>query len=400
MELPAYVQKAINILEKSGYEAYVVGGAVRDCLLKKKPNDYDVSTNARPEEVKAVFGNYYTLDTGIKHGTVTVFIDHHQLEITTYRNEGDYQDFRRPKKVTFVSNLDTDLQRRDFTINALAYNRKIIDRVSGIADLNNKIIRAIGNPQERFTEDPLRILRALRFGAELGFTIEPATKQAVFANAYLIEKVSNERINVEFNKLLAASGAVKVLSEYFPVILCFLPEYHNIEPTPYLFAISYLDDFILRLAAFFRPLAGATDMVMRRLKYSKALIKKVTFLIDHFYLPLSAREQQLTELLLQYEYDDLIDLTALLIAFEKAKNADSGELRTVQRELNRIYQDKKYFRISDLNISGRDLLDIGYQEGVGIRLALECLLSEVISGHLVNQKEDLLKRAEQIKKGR
>src|SRR5690606_29463892 len=165
--------------------------------LGKTPSDYDLSTNATPEEIKQVFANYFTIDTGIKHGTVTVMIDHKLLEITTYREEEGYIDFRRPSKVTFIKNIKSDLARRDFTINAICFNRKFLDLHNGINDLENKIIKAIGKPEERFTEDPLRILRALRFASTLDFEIEKATKNAVLKYFPLLKKVSKERINVE-----------------------------------------------------------------------------------------------------------------------------------------------------------------------------------------------------------
>ncbi len=393
MRLPSYVQKALDKLESGGYEAYVVGGAVRDYLLNKEPNDYDVSTNARPDEVREVFARYRVFDTGIKHGTVSVMIERKMLEITTYRSEEDYEDFRHPKKVTFVRDLDTDLKRRDFTITALAYNRKIIDRVGGIADLKSKIIRAIGDPEERFTEDPLRILRALRFAAELGFTIEPSTAAAVLAHAGLIAKVSAERINIELNKLLAAPAAAAITGAYFPVIRVFIPEYRALDPAPHLAALKRLEGFHLRLAAFFLPLGASAPAVMRRLKYSRAAVKKTGFLVDNFSLELSGEEERLVSLLLRYDYRDLIDLIDLRAAYSpRAEDAAARE------GLMRLYRERECFRLKDLKIGGRDLLAIGFKEGVGVRLALERILSEVALGKLPNRREALLKRAGEIKK--
>jgi len=398
MFLPGFVKKAIALLENQGYQAYVIGGAVRDYFLGKTPDDYDISTDAHPQTMKKIFAAYFTLDTGLKHGTLTVFIDHHPIEITTYRSEEDYEDFRHPKKVVFVSDLDTDLSRRDFTINAIAYNREILDRVGGISDLKNKIIRAIGNPRERFGEDPLRILRALRFAAELGFNIEAGTEKAIFADAALIEKVSKERITAEFNKLIAAPGASAIIAAYFPVILIFLPEYRDIDPKPYLAAFRYLDDFSLRFGAFFLPLADKVTAVMKRLKYSKAQTKKVTFLVDSYRLRLNPDEKSLTELLFEYEYRDLICLIDLKTAFSKVSGAGEEELAVVRRELNRIYHEKKYFRIADLKIGGRHLIKLGYKEGIGIRHVLKRLLTEVNAGIIANDKADLIKRAKTIKK--
>lgn len=395
MKLPSYVRKALEKLESKGYEAYVVGGAVRDSLLNKKPNDYDVSTNALPEEVKEVFAGYPVFDTGIKHGTVSVIIGRDKrkpLEITTYRCEADYEDFRHPKTVMFVRDLETDLKRRDFTINALAYNKEIIDNVGGIDDLKTGIIRAIGNPTERFTEDPLRILRALRFAAELGFEIESGTAAAARAHAGLIAKVSAERINAEFSKLLSFPGAATVIREFFPIIRVFIPEYEGVDPEPALLALDNLEAFPLRLAAFFIPIAPKADAVLRRLKYSLAQIRKTTFLVEHFTMPIRAREEELVALLLKHDCADLLDLLTLQAAFDPS--TDDPKMR---EELKRLWESR-CFRLRDLKIGGRDLLALGFPEGMRVRQTLERLLGEVARGILPNHREELVRRAGEIKK--
>lgn len=397
MKLPSYVKKAIDILENNKFEAYVVGGAVRDHLLRRKPNDYDISTNARPEEIKKAFVAYHTLDTGIKHGTVSVFLNRRQVEITTYRSESEYSDFRHPGKVTFVSALSVDLGRRDFTINALAYNRKVIDIVGGLRDLKGKTIRAIGEARQRFSEDPLRILRGLRFAAELGFTIEKETRTAIFTYAPLLEWISAERINIEFTRLIASEKAPSVLTEYFPVIKVFIPEL-VFCPVAGINALGALAGPELRLAAFLLSLGGKALPILKRLKYRNAAIRNIMFLINNFDLPFSDDEKTLTGLLLQYDYNALLNLLALKLAFENPGDGAYEALTSNRNNLTAVYKNRKYFRINELHISGRDLLAIGYEEGAGIRATLSRLLKEVASGNIANEKKVLIRAAEAIKK--
>ncbi len=213
MKYPTYVKNCIEMLEASGYSAYAVGGAVRDSLLNEEPSDWDVTTSALPEETQRVFANFRTIPTGIKHGTVTVLFDDNgksqPIEITTFRVDGEYRDSRRPESVSFSRNLCDDLSRRDFTVNAMAFNEKdgIVDAFGGKNDLENRIIRAVGEPQKRFTEDALRILRAFRFSAQLNFEIEEKTLEATSVCAHLLKNIARERVGVEFKKLLASQGA-------------------------------------------------------------------------------------------------------------------------------------------------------------------------------------------------
>ncbi|MBQ7469999.1 MAG: CCA tRNA nucleotidyltransferase, partial [Pseudobutyrivibrio sp.] len=214
MNLPADVSKIINILESNGHEAYAVGGCVRDCILGKIPHDWDITTSALPETVKSLFDR--TFDTGIEHGTVTVLLHGVGYEVTTYRVDGKYEDGRHPKEVTFTASLEEDLKRRDFTINAMAYNetKGLVDLFGGEADLEAGIIRAVGNPTERFTEDALRMLRALRFSAQLGFDIEANTYQAIKDLAPTLERISAERIQVEMVKLITSDHPERMRDVY------------------------------------------------------------------------------------------------------------------------------------------------------------------------------------------
>ena len=239
MDMPKNVDTAINLLQSAGFEAYAVGGCVRDSLLGKTPNDWDITTSAKPEDMKSVFADFHCIDTGIKHGTVTVVIDGEPLEITTFRLDGEYEDNRHPKSVTFTSNLGADLGRRDFTVNAMAYSKMTgtVDLFDGQNDLKNKIIRCVGDPDRRFNEDALRILRALRFASALDFEIEEKTAQSLLKNRALLGNISEERIAKELLKLVCGKGAKRILTDFAPVLFEILPElqpmYKNSHDNPH-----------------------------------------------------------------------------------------------------------------------------------------------------------------------
>lgn len=229
ISVPEYVIKAIEILEAAGFEAYCVGGCVRDSMLGKDPDDWDICTSATPDEMKQVFSEYRTVETGIKHGTLTVIIDRNAMEITTYRTESEYSYHRRPTDVTFIRDLSGDLARRDFTINAMCCDKHgmITDKFGGTVDMEAKVIRCVGDPEERFEEDALRILRALRFASVLDFEIESETAKALMDKRHLLEYISGERIYAELKKLLCGRAVTRVLTEYKEVFAAIMPE---IEP--------------------------------------------------------------------------------------------------------------------------------------------------------------------------
>jgi len=204
INLPPKVRYIINKIYENNYEAYIVGGCVRDAILGFEPNDYDITTSASPDIVKKIFKDFKCIETGIEHGTISVLIEDEIFEITTYRIEGEYKDHRRPENVEFTGKLEEDLKRRDFTINAMVYNEKkeLVDLFGGKEDLNNKIIRTVGNPYDRFNEDGLRMIRAIRFSSKLNFAIEKETLKAIYDNAYTIKSISLERITDEFTKII------------------------------------------------------------------------------------------------------------------------------------------------------------------------------------------------------
>ncbi len=227
MKLAPQVNTALELLEAAGYEAYLVGGAVRDFVRDSSPaKDWDIATNALPEQVKAVFAGFRLIETGLKHGTVTVVIDHIQLEITTYRVDGGYTDHRHPDAVSFTRSLKEDLERRDFTMNALAYHPAagVVDLVGGRADIEAGLVRCVGDPDRRFREDGLRMLRALRFASVYGMTIEPGTAAAVHRNRALLERIAAERVQAELTKLLCGRGAAAVLRSFADVLEVLIPE--------------------------------------------------------------------------------------------------------------------------------------------------------------------------------
>jgi tRNA nucleotidyltransferase (CCA-adding enzyme) len=394
--LPNYVSKALAILEQNGYEAFVVGGAVRDFLLNVSPNDYDISTSATPEEVKAAFKNYYTFDSGIIHGTITVFLDHRQLEITTYRVDGDYGDFRHPDQTTFVKNLTEDLNRRDFTINALCFNKTLIDQVGGVEDLNNQLIRAIGDPVLRFTEDPLRIVRALRFASALGFSIEAKTALALRQLSPLLHKVSMERITAELNKMLLGKLATTVLEEYWDVMTVIISPLVKLDAQAVIMRMDRTKGLQAKLAALLLGLGAETAaQILKKMKYSNQDIKGIIRLIDGEKVDLFGDDVALIRLLGSYEFSELTDLIEFRMS--DPKNADKIEqYQIVLKRVQHLNSIRHCFRVKDLEINGTDLLKIGFSEGIGINQVLNGLLEEVITDKTENKREDLLARAQSL----
>ena len=226
IELPKNVKIIIDNLNKNNFEAIIVGGCVRDSIIGLTPHDWDICTNAKPDEIKKCFEGFNTFDSGIKHGTISIVLDGEVFEVTTYRIDGTYSDNRRPDSVTFTSDISKDLARRDFTINAMAYNEKsgLIYPYGGKNDLRDNIIRCVGNPEFRFNEDALRIIRALRFASVYDFVIENETSESIYKNADLLKNIAVERISVEFNKLLCGNGVEEILNNYRDIIAVFIPE--------------------------------------------------------------------------------------------------------------------------------------------------------------------------------
>lgn len=387
-------------LHAAGHAAYAVGGCVRDSLLGQTPHDWDLCTSATPEQVLELFGEAHCIPTGLQHGTVTVKHGGALYEITTFRTEGAYSDGRHPDHVAFVPDVKEDLARRDFTINAMAYNAEegLIDPFGGQSDLAAGIVRAVGEPQRRFEEDALRILRLYRFAARFGFAIDPATGQAARALCRHLDCVSEERIAEELSRLLAAPapGAyleAEVLAVIFPELdAAELPESRRIldalEPG--------MEHVPVRLAALLCPLGEAgARAALKRLKCSNALTGTVATLVREAAAGMPGVALTLTarRFLSRYDLATITDLTALC----SAQHPEQAEaFAALQQEAARLVETNACCRINQLAVNGRDLMDAGVRPGPGLRRVLDALLEQVLTGQLPNEKAALLAAAAQV----
>ena len=387
-------------LHAAGHAAYAVGGCVRDSLLGQTPHDWDLCTSATPEQVLELFGEAHCIPTGLQHGTVTVKHGGELYEITTFRTEGAYSDGRHPDHVAFVPDVKEDLARRDFTINAMAYNAEegLIDPFGGQSDLAAGIVRAVGEPQRRFEEDALRILRLYRFAARFGFAIDPATGQAARALCRHLDCVSEERIAEELSRLLAAPapGAyleAEVLAVIFPELdAAELPESRRIldalEPG--------MEHVPVRLAALLCPLGEAgARAALKRLKCSNALTGTVATLVREAAAGMPGAALTLTarRFLSRYDLATITDLTALC----SARHPEQAEaFAALQQEAARLVETNACCRINQLAVNGRDLMDAGIRPGPGLRRVLDALLEQVLTGQLPNEKAALLAAAAQV----
>ena len=387
-------------LHAAGHAAYAVGGCVRDSLLGQTPHDWDLCTSATPEQVLELFGEAHCIPTGLQHGTVTVKHGGELYEITTFRTEGAYSDGRHPDHVAFVPDVKEDLARRDFTINAMAYNAEegLIDPFGGQNDLAAGIVRAVGEPQRRFEEDALRILRLYRFAARFRFAIDPATGQAARALCRHLDCVSEERIAEELSRLLAAPapGAyleAEVLAVIFPELdAAELPESRRIldalEPG--------MEHVPVRLAALLCPLGEAgARAALRRLKCSNALTGTVATLVREAAAEMPGAALTLTarRFLSRYDLATITDLTALC----SARHPEQAEaFAALQQEAARLVETNACCRINQLAVNGRDLMDAGVRPGPGLRRVLDTLLEQVLTGQLPNEKAALLAAAAQV----
>lgn len=387
-------------LHAAGHAAYAVGGCVRDSLLGQTPHDWDLCTSATPEQVLELFGKAHCIPTGLQHGTVTVKHGGELYEITTFRTEGAYSDGRHPDHVAFVPDVKEDLARRDFTINAMAYNAEegLIDPFGGQSDLAVGIVRAVGEPQRRFEEDALRILRLYRFAARFGFAIDPATGQAARALCRHLDCVSEERIAEELSRLLAAPapGAyleAEVLAVIFPELdAAELPESRRIldalEPG--------MEHVPVRLAALLCPLGEAgARAALKRLKCSNTLTGTVATLVREAAAGMPGAALTLTarRFLSRYDLATITDLTALC----SARHPEQAEaFAALQQEAARLVETNACCRINQLAVNGRDLMDAGIRPGPGLRRVLDALLEQVLTGQLPNEKAALLAAAAQV----
>lgn len=410
IELPESVKSIIEVLYSNGYEAYAVGGCVRDSVLGRKPKDWDVTTSALPQEVKSLFKK--TIDTGIKHGTVTVMIKGEGYEVTTYRVDGDYKDGRHPENVKFSLKLTEDLQRRDFTINAMAYNNKVglVDQFDGMKDLREGIIRCVGNPSERFGEDALRMMRAVRFCAQLGFRMDDDTYKAIIKLAPNIMKVSVERIQVELVKTLLSENPDYVQKfQETGLFAGILPKIDKILSGKYKKSTLTMLKFsecttILRYAALFSSIDYEDiQEILKSLKLDNYTIDTVSKLIKYSKNKIEENEPAVREALHKYGKDML----NLMLKHEKAviatKEAVTGimlparkkHLAVMESMVSHIIERGDCFTLKDLDITGDDLIEYGLK-GPEIGRVLGLLLDIVIESQKLNDKQTLITLIEHL----
>ncbi|MCQ2417311.1 MAG: HD domain-containing protein [Oscillospiraceae bacterium] len=436
---PKPVRTALQILQDAGYEAYIVGGCVRDALRGAEPNDWDCTTNAKPDAICRCFRDYHVIETGLQHGTVTVVIDHMPIEITTYRIDGVYADHRRPDTVTFTDSLTDDLARRDFTINAMAYHPRegLIDPFHGEADLQKKRIACVGIPQNRFDEDGLRILRGMRFAAVLNFEIDEATAEAIHRQKGLLKHISAERIDVELTKLLCGVGVERVLQDYADVLFEILPElqpmYQFDQRNPHHDYDVYTHTLktiaacpkepILRWAAllhdsgkphtftedergghFYGHAKISAEIAARALKAMKCDRKRyvtVMTLVQKHDVVMNGTEKQIKRIVRQIGEAE----TELLLLLHKADVTAQAEHHREQRIaeseqfleiLQTLREQNACMSIKKLAVNGDDMKAIGVPQGQQIGILLNALLDAVMDGTLPNQREQLLAAAEKM----
>lgn len=441
IDIPNGALEIITRLDDCGYEAYAVGGAVRDSLMGKTPDDWDVTTSASPDKVIEIFGVDNVILTGAKHGTVTVKNGGKCYEVTTFRSEREYLDSRHPSSVDFISDLKEDLKRRDFTVNAMAYNKKsgLIDLYGGLSDLKNGVIRAVGNAEERFEEDALRILRGVRFVSKLGFDLEDCTRSAMEKKAHLLKKISSERVFSELDKLLLGDNVKKALTVCPSVIFSVIPElekcygfsqyskWHlydvythtvtaveSIEKKSELRWCMLLHD-VSKPEKFFLDDKGEghfyghadlsekmANAILKRLKAPAKFIQTVCFLVKNhdrplpinavkFKLRISEIGEDLARDLVKVKYADNFG-QGTQKAMEERKNIEE-----LESKIDAVFKSGECIFLKDLAVNGNDVLSLGYK-GKEVGEILKGLLVDVISGNIPNQRERLLKSIQKRKK--
>lgn len=395
IELPKKVARIIERLENGGFEAYAVGGCIRDSLIGKEPEDWDICTSALPEETEKIFSGERIIETGLKHGTVTVLLDRTNYEVTTFRTESGYSDFRRPDNVSFVKNIAEDLKRRDFTVNAMAYNNKkgLIDIYGGREDLEKRLIKCVGNPHERFSEDALRIMRAVRFAGVLGFEIEEKTASAVRNDRLLLKNIAAERISAEFMKLLMSENP-HMIYDYKEVIGVFVDRAENIEKNEAELIGDLSRKKSVRLAFLLNTLyknddnaGGLIHAALKKLKLDNRLIEKTERIISCMKKPVPENLADCRFLASELGIEAVSDCAQILSA---EKSAQNGDLKNVMKWIEQIENCGLCTSIRELKISGNDLIGAGITDGMKIGKLLHLALGEVMRENLKNEKRELL----------
>lgn len=435
IQLPPSVALILNTLTCNNYKAYIVGGCVRDSLLGKSPKDWDITTSALPHQIMKLFNK--TIPTGLKHGTVTVVINNEHFEVTTFRIESTYSDNRHPDQVFFTSNIEEDLSRRDFTINAMAYNKSesLVDIFHGQKDLNTKIIRCVGNPSERFNEDALRMIRAIRFSTQLSFHLDEATTSSIILNNSLIKNISMERIRDELCKILMCSEpsiGIRLL-QHTRLLKYILPElnkcvgfqqhnpHHHLDVFEHTMLVldTAPEDLIIRLAALFHDVAKPkcftmdengnghfymhevessidAEKILKRLRFDNNTIKRVCILIkEHMQGNNSLKISSIKRLIARVGTENLNSLFELKIADIKAHMPPHtfDIVYELREKAAKIISEQQPLNIKDLAIDGTDLINIGIPKGKTIGIILNNLLDAVIENPHLNNRSILLNQA-------
>ncbi len=434
INVPISVKKILNTLAGNGYRAYIVGGCVRDALLGREPMDWDICTSAHPEKIKACFPDNNIIETGLKHGTVTLVMDDSKYEITTFRKDGNYTDVRRPDTVEFISDIKEDLARRDFSMNAIAFNEAdgMVDPFGGVDDLRAGVISCVGNPNDRFNEDALRILRALRFSSIYGFKIEDATAKAAHENAYLLNRIAPERINAELCKLLTGQNVLQVLLKFHDIITTIIPvmkpcigfdqnnKYHQYTVYTHIAhaVANYGGSDIRTLVALLlhdigKPLCyienetgghfyghaessyKLASYALDRLKFDNNSKRDILELILHHDDTIEPTSRAVKRCLNKIGFEQFLRLMDIRLADIQAQSEYGREIRIEKRnavlEIARdIMKQKSCFSLKDLAINGKDVMSLGVPEGKEVGEALRAALNAVIDGDLPNKKEALM----------
>ena len=444
IKIPDNANTIINTLQNNGHFAYVVGGCVRDSLMGRIPHDWDICTSATPEQMLEIFKDFRVIETGLKHGTVTIVIDGEQYECTTYRIDGKYSDNRRPDNVTFTNDLVEDLKRRDFTINAMAYNdiEGLIDPFGGTEDINENTIQCVGSAKDRFGEDALRILRAIRFASQLDFTIELNTDWQIHQQYKSLENISVERINSEFCKIVNSDNFCVELLLYKDVFALFIPELKNMFDFPQknphhdydvfghtVHAVENCnsDDLTVKLAVFFhdfgkphlyqdgedgirhfkghgRVSADMTDVIMKRLKFDNETRNNVVQLVYYHDATFEVGKKYVKRWLNKLgekQFRRLLDVRRADIKGQKAvcstdKKDKIEKLDAIEKLIDEVMQENQCFTLKDLAVNGNDLIKIGYNPNKQLGETLNILLNGVINDEFENKKDSLLNIAKEM----
>ncbi|MGL5327935.1 MAG: CCA tRNA nucleotidyltransferase [Peptostreptococcaceae bacterium] len=408
--LPQSVKFIIDKIYEEGYEAFIVGGCVRDSIIGITPNDYDITTNAKPKEVVNIFKNFKIIDNGIKHGTVGVIIEKEVYEITTYRIEGEYENNRRPKDVEFTKNIVEDLKRRDFTINAIAYNDRlgIVDKFNGIKDIKNKLVKTVGNPDERFNEDGLRLVRAIRFSSKLNFKIEDLTLKSIYKNVDIVKNISKERITQEFTKMILSDNPQDIVMLYKTGIFRSIGIYSYMKKEKYdefekkLEVLKACENDLLQRMAMLEYIIRINKIpsrsILKELMYSNKIKKECSEIVECMIIENKEMNSVDIKLLLnKIGYEVLMNSLELKKLYYTEQNLQYNENKkdiliidkTIKNILD-IEENKECYNIKNLNISGSEIQKMGYK-GKVIGEKLNLLLNKVIENPSFNENEKLKK---------